>query len=140
MREVLVSSLVALFSLIFNENPIEYVKEYFAGRHNLDEFAERVDSQMAAYEECEAKKREELLAKSNEPDEDGFMTVVSKKPKVFDTTDSTNLAGNEKTTAGIKLMPNFYKYSGKGQRSQRIFQPFISFINALRVGRFTEKV
>lgn len=53
------------------------VRGYFATRPDLDNLQKRVNDQMAAYEEREEKRRCELLHRTQQPDEDGFLTVAS---------------------------------------------------------------
>lgn len=103
-----------------------YLKEYFADRKDIDKFEQYINDQMAAYEESEQRvtsfyirfivsfwvcvqRREDKQKRAGEADEDGFMTVVSKKPKVFEGEDG----GLESVPQAlpIKILPNFYQHT-----------------------------
>lgn len=78
-----------------------------------------------------------LLARAGVPDEDGFITIVSKKPKVAEETEVQSIA------KPLKVLDSFYKYSGKADKSKRIRNSmiFIFLMNtSFRDGRVEEKV
>ncbi|KAI8812237.1 ribosomal RNA-processing protein 7-domain-containing protein [Cladochytrium replicatum] len=53
-----------------------WISEYIAARPPLSQLQTKVDSYIQSFEEAEAKRRAEVLAIRNVPDEDGFVTVV----------------------------------------------------------------
>lgn len=57
-----------------------------------------------------------MLAKAEQPDEEGFITVVSKRPKVFEPEDSN--AAKEPTET-YKAPANFYRWTGRQQEQLR---------------------
>lgn len=57
-----------------------------------------------------------MLAKAEQPDEDGFITVVSKRPKVFEP--EAPITAKEPTET-CKAPANFYQWTGRQQEQLR---------------------
>lgn len=56
-----------------------------------------------------------MLAKTDTPDADGFVTVMSKRPRVFERPADAPAA----TTAPLKLHPNFYRTGSRPSGAHR---------------------
>lgn len=92
------------------------------------EYEDFVNEQIKAYDEREEKvkehysfftltslqRKEELERLANEPDADGFVTVVSKRPVLLE--DGEEARPSVKET---KPLPNFYSFEAKSQKQGR---------------------
>lgn len=55
-----------------------------------------------------------MLSRVDEPDEEGFLTIVSKRPRVFQgEQQDSQLATSEQDTLKIKPLSNFYKFNSR---------------------------
>jgi hypothetical protein len=87
----------------------------------LDTFERTANEQLAAYTEEEEKRRKEPLETAEVPDEEGFITVVPKKAKVFEGEQEAEMG-----TSGVsaknttKVFPNFYKLEGVAKQREKM--------------------
>ena len=58
----------------------DLVRDYFCRRPDPVVLQRHLNDQMAAYEERESRRRETLLARASQPDDEGFVTVVNRTP------------------------------------------------------------
>lgn len=69
---------------------------------------------------------EELERLENEPDADGFVTVVSKRPVVLEEGEETR-----RPAKATKVLPNFYSFEAKNQKQGRtinLFSDLLAYI------------
>lgn len=79
------------------------LNDYFAHRPTIEQLQKYCNEQMAAYEEREEHKRQELLKRSKVPDDEGFITVFN--PSVHEVT----MDSGEQFVG----LDNFYKFQTK---------------------------
>jgi hypothetical protein len=84
----------------------QLIVSYFAKRPDPVLLQEHIDTQIAAFEEAEAKR----LTEENEPDEEGFITVGTKKRAFVPPTDKGKLAN---VISKNYELSDFYKFQIK---------------------------
>ena len=106
-----------------------HIRKYFIDYKNIDEFEAQVNENMAAYEAKEKEQIERKKAMAGVPDEDGFITVVTKKATFFED-EVERIEGDEDgiNMEGKRVLSNFYRISAKKLRSQRIYIFVLHFI------------
>ncbi|CAG8477563.1 10582_t:CDS:2 [Acaulospora morrowiae] len=103
----------------------KWIEEYKALRRDPNDLQREVDEYMRKFEEAEQKRRQELEAKHNQPDEEGFITVTRTGRRNVNTDGTiTVTAAKPEEVKGLKPknkeLVDFYRFQTRETKRNRL--------------------